>query len=118
MNLERLLTKAAARRFRDVELPEIQETVRMRSLTERERASFEQAITGKDGKLATGPKLAEAKRKLVAMSLCDEHGERLVPDDQVERLADLDAAVVHRLFEAATELAGIDGKNVDQHEGN
>lgn len=118
MSLERLLTKAAARRFRDVELPEIQETVRMRSLTERERASFEQAITGKDGKLATGPALHAAKRKLVAMSLCDENGERLVPDDQIERLADLDAAVIQRLFEAATQLAGIDSQNVDKHEGN
>lgn len=118
MSLERLLSKAAVRRFRDVEVPEIEETVRLRSLTERERSSVEQMLMTKDGKVADYGTLLRAKRLLVALSLCDENGERIVSDGEVDRLCEMDAAVLHRIYEAAAEHCGMATRTVEAAEGN
>lgn len=118
MSLERLLAKGSARRFRDVEIPEISETVRIRSLTERERSGWEAALISKDGKLPAPAVLAVAKRKLVALSLCDEAGERIVTDEQAEQLGDLDAGAFNRIFEAVSELCGLDKRDVEALEKN
>lgn len=118
MSLERLLAKSATRRYLEVEIPEIGETVRIRSLTERERSAWESSMLTKDGKLVSPAQLANTKRRLVALSLCNEAGERIVSDDQVEVLGDLDAAAFARIFDAASELCGLEKRDIEALEKN
>tara|TARA_Y100000814_G_scaffold146405_1_gene106338 strand:+ start:359 stop:751 length:393 start_codon:yes stop_codon:yes gene_type:complete len=81
---------------------------RLKSLTEGEKARFEQSCLNKKGMVRD-----DARRRLLILMLVDDDGDQLLLDTDVRLLAELDAAVTQRLFEVAMEHAGFQPDDVD-----
>lgn len=100
------------RRFADVQLPG-GETVRIRSLTERERSKYESETLTKKGDLNQS-KLADAKRRLIALCICDGEGNTILQADDVKALEDVDSAVTQTLYDAIRLHCGFDQRDVEE----
>lgn len=73
------------------------------------------AVAMKDG----GEKeFAIFRSSLVACCLCDETGERIFTDAEIDKVGELPTDLVSKLFEAAYELNGMGAKAVDVAEKN
>jgi len=100
------------RTFREVETPI--GTLRIRNLTEGEKQEFEAGSLKADGKLNLSF-VRSQRRRLVALCLVDDDGQPLLTDaSDVARLKDVDAAVIVRLFDAATEHCGFSAEEVEE----
>lgn len=64
------------------------------------------------GKRETG--VDNFRAKFLARCLCDEHGQRLFTDEQIEKLAAKSAKVVSRLFDKAAAHNAITDKDVEE----
>ena len=92
---------------RDVPVPEWGGTVRVRSLSGKERDAFEASLREQRGK-ETVTNTENVRAKLVARSLIDpETGERMFTDQQINALGGKNAAVLDRLYDVAAELSGM-----------
>lgn len=95
---------------RDVPVPEWNGTVRLRSMSGRERDSFEASLRevhGKDIVINT----VNSRAGLVARcAINPDTGERLFTDQQINALGEKNAAVLDRLYEVAAELSGLGGE--------
>lgn len=100
---ERLLG-SFERRYEDV--PTVIGTLRIRNLTEGEKADFEAGSLTADGKLNLKYHQGQ-RRRLCALTLVDDKGELLLtkPGD-AERLKDVDASVTGAVFAKAMEHCG------------
>ena len=92
-----------------VEVPEWKTTVYMRGMTAIERDHWELSIYE-----AKGIKMENIRARLVVLTICDENGNRLFNDDEVEKLGKKNAKVINRLFEIAQRLSGIGSKDVEE----
>lgn len=108
------LLKGAERRYVEVEVPELGTSFRLRSLTERERSSFEASLV-KNGKLVN---LESQKRRLLCLCLVDSENKRMLQDDQLEQLAEIDGAITGRLADAAFKLVGLSDSKTEEAEKN
>lgn len=104
-----------SRRYRTVET--LAGQVRIRNLTEAEKADFESGSLTAEGKLNLSHVRAQ-RRKLVAAVLVDDAGEPLLQAGDIDRLKDLDAAVTGAIFQAATEHCGFSKDDVEELEKN
>ena len=66
----------------------------------------------------TTPNLQNVRAKLLARCLCDEHGERLFNDAEVEALGAKSAAALDRVFKVAQTLNGIGEKEIEELAGH
>jgi hypothetical protein len=82
-------------------VPEWGGEVCLRCMSGPARESFEEAVSGK----SSGDRNFRAH--LLVRSLCDEKGQRIFTDQDVDLLGDKSAAVLIRLAEAAMRLSGI-----------
>ncbi|MFS8534357.1 MAG: hypothetical protein FWJ65_04295 [Limnochordales bacterium] len=99
------IIKIDDRKYEEVPVPEWGGTVRVRSLTGRERDQFEQSLVDKrTGRLS---RLANARARLVALCLVDEQGNRLFSTDEAALLGQKSAAALERVFEVARRLCGM-----------
>lgn len=96
-----------------VEVPEWKGSVRVRGLSAAERIELAKSVTDKDGKAKT----EGFQIRLVSMSLCDDKGERLFTDAQVEQLSKKNGLVIDRLFAVAERLSVMAPKQVEDLAG-
>jgi hypothetical protein len=94
----------------DEPVPEWGGTVRLRSLSGRDRDLFDASIRERHGGelVATFDNITA---KLVARSIIDpDTGERVFSDEQIAKLGEKNAAVLNRLYDIAARLSGMRGQ--------
>ena len=96
-----------------VDVPEWGGPVFVRVLTGAERDAFESEAVG-DRRVGK----SNVRAQLCARAICDERGDRLFSDDEVGALAAKSAAALDRVFEAASRLNGLSGRDVEELEKN
>lgn len=79
-----------------VAVPEWGGDVYMRTITGLERDLFEDSYSEK--------KMRAFRVRFLVLTLCDEKGERLFSDEEIDVLGKKSSAVINRLFEKAWEL--------------
>ena len=103
--------------FTDVDVPEWGGTVRIRTMTARERDDYEASIYDMDGKTVK-VKREDFRAKLLARCLIDEDGKRLFTTKDIPQLSGKSAKPVQALFEVAQELNGLSADAQDELEKN
>jgi len=103
------------RRYRTVET--LFGQVRIRNMTEREKADFEAGGITADGKINLRH-IRNQRRRLVAFSVVDDQGVPLLQPGDEDRLGDIDAAVTTAIFEAAREHCGFSAEEAEELEKN
>jgi len=98
----------AARRYATVVLPTSGLTVRVQSLTERERTVFQAALITRSGE-TNRERLLDAGRRLIVLCLVDGAGNRLLNDGDIQKLAEWDAADTQYLYAECGKHTGISG---------
>ena len=100
---------SSVRRYREVLLPRQIITVRIQSLTERERSRYELYATAPDGRYDRMLNMS-SRRFLLALCLVDADGKRLLgdTDEELDILADMDAGDAGVLFAACRDHCGMD----------
>lgn len=91
-----LFAKGKARRFGTYPVPGLG-TVRVQSLSERERAGIERAVQG-------GSSLY--RPHMIALAVVDDEGRRVFTDDDVTDLAEVDSRLVLALAEVVATHVG------------
>lgn len=86
------------------EVAELGGTVSVRGLTGKQRDIWEQWCFVGEGK---NRHLKNVRGKLLARTLCDEHGARLLADQDADWLGDLPGAIIAPLYDIAARLSGI-----------
>lgn len=100
-----------------VHVPEWGGHVYVRALTGAERDAFEASMVdqrGRDRKM----NLKNLRARLCALTICDEEGNRLFSDADVEALGRKSAAALTRVFAVAQRLSGLTQDDVDELAGN
>lgn len=110
-------------KFEDVPTPEWGEGtgVRIKSLSARERDSYEKSILIKRGsgrKQVQEVDMLNARAKLVVFTAIDETGTLIFTAADVLDLGKKNAAPISRLAEKAMELSGISDDDMEALEGN
>lgn len=104
--------------YRDVPVSEWKEGafVRVKAISGSERDEYEGFVAGdrKSGKLNT----RNMRARLLVLALIDEDGKRLFTINDLESLGRKNAAVIDRLYDVATELAGISKSEEEAIEEN
>lgn len=81
-----------------------------RSVSQSELAAFEYQFFDDDGKIDEAKWSRERQGRLLALTLVDQHGERLFADDDWQILANADAAVMTPVVKAINQhLTGTEG---------
>lgn len=93
------------RTYEYVPVPEWGGTVRVRSLTGKERDQFEASLI--DKKTGQASKFANARARMVVMTVVDEHGNRMFSTDDINQLGAKSAGALDRVFDAARKLSGM-----------
>ena len=95
------------RRTEDVEVPEWGGTVRVRGLSGTERDAYEASIVRLKGDGSQTFTLQNARARLVSLCACDEDGERIFTDKDVNELGRKSAVALERVFDAARRVSGL-----------
>jgi len=99
--------------FEDVEIPEWDGMVRVRTMTGMERDAFEESIVdfkNKDHKT----NFQNLRAKLVAKTVIDENGNLLFMNEDVIKLGKKSAKALDRIFEVAQRLNGLGQKDIEE----
>jgi hypothetical protein len=94
-----------------VQVPEWGGEVSLRPMTGKERERFEASASSKipDGTI---------RARLVALSACDDRGEPLFGEADVEALADKSGVALERIFQAAIRINGVSKAAIEDLEKN
>lgn len=112
------ILKASDLQFEDVEVPEWGGKVRLRSLSGRDRETWENYVYHLTAKPPEERNLGDFRARLLVLALVDAKGNRLFNDDEVHLLAEKNAQVLQRLFERAQRLSGIGQAELEAAEKN
>lgn len=104
LSRDQILTVADAT-TEDVAVPEWGGTVRVRSLSGKERDHFESSLI--DKKTGRPSKVANARARLAAMTIVDSVGNRLFNSSDIEQLGNKSAVALERVFDTARRLCGM-----------
>jgi hypothetical protein len=86
-----------------VEIPELGGACFVRAISAKERDAYEASLREKRGGLYE-MNLQGARARLVSLCACDEHGNRLFSDEDVQALGEEWAAPIDRIFDVAGKL--------------
>lgn len=101
------------RTYEEVDVPEWGGSVRMRSLSGKERDDFEASMMQRKGNKVKD-NMANFRARLLALCIVDENGKRLfVLPTEVLALGDRSAAAIQRLYNKANEMNGFSEKDVE-----
>lgn len=89
-----------------VHVPEWKTDVYMKVLTGTERDTFEAGYTDQ--------RMQNFRVRFLVLTLCDQNGERLFSDDQINLLGKRSAVVIGRLFEQAWKLNMLSQEALDE----
>lgn len=108
-----------------VEVPEWGGAVYVRALTGTERDAFEQSMIemrtvrrGRREETVRELRLQNLRARLCAMTICDENGNRLFTDADIQLLGQKSASALNRVFEVAQRLSGLRDEDVEELVGN
>lgn len=101
----------------DVAVPEWGGTVRVRSLSARQRDTFEASLVKGQGKDRRAD-LINVRAKLVAACLVDEAGTRVFTDAEAVELGAKSGAAMDRVFTVCQRLSGLSAQDVEELEKN
>lgn len=99
------------------DVPEWGGKVNIRSLSGTERNAYEQSCIRFNGDNAV-PNLANLHAKLLARCMVDDDGERLFSDADIMELGKKSSQVLNRLFDVASDMSGLNEKDVKNLAGN
>lgn len=88
----------------------------LRVMSGEDRDAFEQFCT--DARTAGRLQVRGILAMLLVRTICDESGQRVFTDEDVDAVNQLDAAVVCELFERAQRLSGLTDDDVEELAGN
>ena len=86
---------------------------RFQNLTERAKGNFEKKILNNKGGVNI-----EARKLLIIATLVDDEGAKLLENNDLNKLDDLDGNITGRLFEIASAHCGFGEDEVDELEKN
>ena len=92
-----LFVRPSARRYHAFDVPDFGR-VRIQSLTEREAAAYQAGFLNKRGEPAIN-RIAEMRRKLIALCVVDGDGNRVLDDHDADAIGNGDSAVMARIQE-------------------
>lgn len=108
-----------------VEVPEWGGAVYVRALTGAERDAFEQSMVemrtvrqGRKQETVREMRLQNIRARLCALTICDEEGNRLFTDADVQALGRKSASALNRVFQVAQRLSGLTDEDVEELAGN
>lgn len=110
--MDRTTFLAAGRERRIKHLPDVPGLdggAHIRSLTEFEKSEYEQSqlTRSKSGKATPEPdRVKRSRAALICLCVCDEHGARLLADEDVEQVLGMDGRITQRLYDAILEHVG------------
>jgi hypothetical protein len=94
-----------------VSVPEWGGVVHVRTMTGTDRDAFEASLinreSGESGPFSKDQRMHNVRARLVALTLCDESGERLFLDGEIDALGRKSARALDRVFAVAQRLNGI-----------
>ena len=100
-------------KIEELYIPEWDGSIYIKTMTAEERDKFEEAIFIKDsGKRKTD--LSGLRAKMCAFVICDEEGNRLFSEAEVEALSKKSAAALTRIFEKAQEISATREDDVEE----
>jgi len=105
------ILSASDQKREKVDVPEWGGAVYISSLSAATRDAYEGSLVrmnGKEVEMAT----ANARAKLLALTLVDEAGARLFTDAQIEALGGKNGEIVDRLYKVAQRLSGMTPESV------
>ena len=105
------ILKADDKRYVEVDVPEWSGTVRLRTMTGRERDKLEGAISKAQN---SGSLMANFRGSVCGLCICDEAGERVFNDLEIRELGDRSGIALDRVFSAAVKLNGIGDAEVKE----
>ena len=94
-----------------IDVPEVEMTLRLQSLTEQERSDYQTFISSSEG-AARREKLGRARRRLLSLCLVDNEGNRLVRDHEEDELADIDVDAVRGVYDACRVHCALDADDM------
>lgn len=100
-----------------IDVPEWGGSVMVKGLTGKERDQFESSIVEFNGRKER-LNLANVRAKLACLTICDEEGQRLFSEKEVDELAKKSANALQRIFLVAQRLSGITGEDVENYTKN
>lgn len=98
--------------FEEIEVKEWGGIVRVRGLTSYERDEFESQSFVGEGKTRKFI-YANMRARLISKTVCNENGDCLFSDADIEKLGKKSGKVMDRLFAVAQRLSGIGDKDLD-----
>jgi hypothetical protein len=99
-----------------VPVPEWGGEVYVRGMTGAERDKFESGIVEQRGK-SQSLNMANIRAKLASLTICDETGQRLFTEADVQALSAKSAAALQRVFEVGQRLSRIGADDVKELAG-
>jgi hypothetical protein len=107
------LLQLCERRFAEVELPDVNVTVRIQSLSEKEKSDYETVLISKNGRGILKDRLADATRRLIALCVVDETDKRVFSDGDLGVISEMDAFVASRIYDACQEHCGFNRGDIE-----
>jgi hypothetical protein len=101
-----------------VEMPEWGGCVYVRGLTARERDAFESSIVSVDKNGERKVNARNVRARLVALGICDEGGQPVFTESDVNELGKKSALALERLFDTIRHLSGMTDDDFAELEGN
>lgn len=101
-----------------VDVPEWGGPVYVREMTAAERDAFEAEILDRKSDGEVEVDLQNIRARLLVRVLCDEDGDRLFDDADIEPLSRKSGAVMGRLFQVAQKLNGLTAQDIEEIAGN
>ena len=114
LTTRRELLGLTKRRFKTIEIPELNLTFRIQSLTEREKSEYETALLTKTGRGVSRERLTDAARRLMVLCLVDDDDERLLEPADVGTLSQLDAIVAAKIYDECQSHCGFGDDDIEQ----
>ena len=108
-----VLLRPVKRTFHEVETS--RGVVRLRSVTERERAKFEADTLDKSGKV-TKRGLVSMKPRLIILCAVDDQGDPILNQGDIDSLLDMDSQTINQLADVCQQLVGITESDVEDME--
>ena len=96
----------------DVDVPEWGGTIRIRTMTGKERQKYQGIVADAKGKMP-----ADFMETFISLCAIDEKGKALFADGDVKALGEKSAVALNRVFEAALALNGTTDKGVEDIRG-
>jgi hypothetical protein len=108
------LLKLCERRYIDLELEDAGVTVRIQSLSEKEKSSYETVLIAKSGRGILRDRLQDATRRLIALCLVDDKNDRIFLDSDVNQIGEMDSFVSSRIYDACQEHCGFNKGDIQE----